>query len=100
MICDKPTVNIILKGDSPENFSSRIRKNIKLPPLTLIQHSTGGSYLPGISQQKEINVSKEKEEVKTVCLHLMILCMESPKDPTKSLELISGSVKLQDMKST
>ena len=41
-VCDKPTSNIILKGEKTENISPKIRKKTKVSTFpTIIQHRSG-----------------------------------------------------------
>ena len=68
-VCDKPTSNIILKGEKTENISPKIRKKTKVSTFpTIIQHSSGSpSYSLQKRKRNERNTDWKRSKAVTVC---------------------------------
>ena len=91
-IYDKPTENIILKGEKLKVFPLRSGTRQGCPPLTLLFNIGLEVVATAVREEKEIKgIQIRKEEVKlSLFADEMILYIEHPKDSIrKLLELIS-----------
>ena len=89
-ICDKPTANIVLKGEK-QAISSKFRNKTRVPTLTtIIQHSFG-SFSHSNQRRKKVNGIQIRKELElSLFADYMILYTENPNDATrKLLELIN-----------
>ena len=90
-ICDKPTVNIVLKSKKLKAFL--LKSETSMPTLTIsIQHSIGSpSHSNEIRKIKDVQTGKE-EVIPSLYADGMIIYLENPKNSTqKLLELIKSA---------
>ena len=101
-IYDKPTANIILKGEKLKAFPLRSGTRQRCPVSPLLFNIVLEVLATAIREEKEtkgIQIGKEKVKL-SLFADDMILYIENPKDSIrKLLELISKLAKLQDTKS-
>ena len=66
-ICDKPTVNIILNGETLKPFPLRSGTRQRCPFLPLLFNIVLEVLATAVGEEKEINGIQIGKEVKTVC---------------------------------
>jgi hypothetical protein len=78
-IYDKPVANIIVNGGKSETTSSKIKNEVRVSTLTLIQHSAGIPSQSNRTGERNTGIQRVKEEVKLSVFADMILYLKDLK---------------------